>query len=391
MKSVDTEHVEFIPFSRPCISELEVNEVVETLRSGWLTTGPRCKTFEKRFAEYVGTGHAVSVSSCTAGLHLALLALGIGEGDEVITSPMTFAATVNMIVHAGATPVFADIDRETRQITPDSISRCISERTRLIIPVHFAGSVCDLDGIRTLAKEHGIDVLEDSAHAVGSRYKGRKVGAGGSLCVFSFHPIKNMTTGEGGMITTDDSALAEKLTHLRFHGLAGDAWKRYAEGEVTQYDVLLPGFKYNMMDLQAALGLHQLARLDEFIDARKKLSDRYTEHFTPLNGIGLSRLPEYPVHHSWHLYTILIENPSITREAFMRELNRLGIGSGLHFKAVHLHPYYKDRFGFRYGQLPDAEYVSDRIVSLPLHPGLTHEDQDRVIAAVESLITGVRS
>lgn len=390
MKQLNDERTQFIPFSRPFIGEEEISGVVDTLRSGWITTGPKCQAFEEKFASAVGAEHAVAVSSCTAGLHLALLALGIGQGDEVITTPMTFAATVNMIVGVGATPVFADIDVGTRQILPEKIEACITKKTKLILPVHFAGSTCDMDRIMGIAETHGIPVLEDAAHAIGSVYKDRPVGNLGNTSVFSFHPIKNITTGEGGMITTDDASLAEKVRTLRFHGLAKDAWKRYAEGEVSQYDVLLPGFKYNMMDIQAALGICQLERLEDFITERAAQASRYTRSFEGMAGLHLPELPPYPVRHAWHLYTILVDSPGVTRDDFMKELNQHGVGSGLHFKAVHLHHFYRERMGFRRGLCPNAEFVSDRIVSLPLFPGLARAAQERVIEAVGAILGGER-
>ncbi|MFH2001309.1 MAG: aminotransferase class I/II-fold pyridoxal phosphate-dependent enzyme [Planctomycetota bacterium] len=381
----------FIPFSRPSIGDEEIASVVDTLRSGWITTGPKTKEFEDRFAEYVGAKHAIALSSCTAGLHLAFIALGIGEGDEVITSPMTFAATTNMMINVGAIPVFADIDPGTRQILPEKIEACITKKTKLIVPVHFAGSACDMDRIMAISERHGIPVLEDAAHAAGTLHKGRKIGSLGNMAIFSFHPIKNMTTGEGGMVTVDDPSLAEKIALLKFHGLAKDAWKRYSEGEVTQYDVLLPGFKYNMMDIQAALGLQQLKRLDGFNEERGRQAEYYNQHLKGMEGIRLPMLPDYSVGHIWHLYTVLIDTPHVSRDTFMKELSSRGIGSGLHFKAVHLHHYYKERFGFERGFCPNAEFVSDRIVSLPLFPGLSRSDQDRVIRAIGEILEGGRS
>jgi dTDP-4-amino-4,6-dideoxygalactose transaminase len=383
--------IPFIPFSRPSIGEEELSEVMDTLSSGWITTGPKCQAFEEKFASYIGARFAVAVSSCTAGIHLALIAHGIGKGDEVITTPMTFAATVNMIVGVGAIPVFADIDIGTRQILPEKIEACITQNTKLIIPVHFAGSACDMDKIMRIAGSHGIAVLEDAAHAVGSSYQGRRVGTMGNTSVFSFHPIKNITTGEGGMVTTDDASLAEKINLLRFHGLAKDAWKRYAEGEISQYDVLLPGYKYNMMDIQASLGIHQLDKLEGFIAERAKQAAYYHKYFEGRKGILLPQLPPYPVRHAWHLYTVLIDTPRITRDDFMQEMGRRRIGSGFHFKALHLQHYYRERFGFRRGLCPNAEFVSDRIVSLPLFPGLSRSDQDRVIEAVIGIIEGEKT
>lgn len=378
----------FLPFSRPSIGEEEIAEVVDSLRSGWITTGPKVQAFEKAFAEYVGVKHAVAVSSCTAGLHLSLLALLIGPGDEVITSPMTFAATVNMIVRVGAKPVFADIDRQTRQIDPAAVEACITAATRLIVPVHFAGNACDLDRLEAIAARRGIPLLEDAAHAAGTEYKGARIGSRGHPAVFSFHPIKNMTTGEGGMVTTDDDELAERVRLLRFHGIGKDAWKRYTAEGASQYDVLLPGFKYNMMDLQAALGIHQLRRLEGFIEERAAQAARYGEALAGIPGLELPDLPPYPVRHAWHLYTVLVGPPALDRDGFMEALKARGIGTGLHFKAVHLHRYYAKELGYGRGLCPEAEYVSDRIVSLPLYPGLAPDDQARVAEAVRGILHG---
>ena len=383
---------DFLPFSRPCLGKEEIHEVVECLNSGWITTGPRCQEFEKDFAAYVGAKHAVALSSCTAGLHLAFLALGLGEGDEVVTSPMTFAATVNMIYLCGAKPVLADIDVRTRQVLIDEIEAKITPRTKAVVPVHFAGSACDLQAIEALARQHGLLVVEDAAHAVGTRYRGKLIGSGDNPAAFSFHPIKNMTTGEGGMLVTNDDDLAEQVRVLKFHGIAKDAWKRYAADGVSQYDVLRPGFKYNMMDIQAALGIHQLRRLDDFIRQRTEQARYYDQHLAEIDEIGLPGMPPYPVRHAWHLYTVLVkvETLAINRDEFMNELKRRNIGTGLHFKAIHLHPFYARELQLSRGSLPNAEYVSDRIVSLPLFPRLERNDQDDVIEAIKDVIHAAR-
>ncbi|NOY53455.1 MAG: aminotransferase class I/II-fold pyridoxal phosphate-dependent enzyme [Deltaproteobacteria bacterium] len=377
----------FLPFSLPSIGEEEIAEVVDSLRSGWITTGPKTERFEKEFADYVGAKYAVGLSSATAGLHLSLKALGVGPGDEVITTPMTFAATVNMIVANGATPVFADIDPQTLQIDPVEVEKKVTEKTKAIVPVHFAGQPVDLDAIHTIAKIHHLTVLEDAAHAVGTEYKGKRIGALSELSVFSFHPIKNITTGEGGMVTTNDEALAERVRLLKFHGISKDAWKRYDEKGTPHYDVLDVGFKYNMMDLQAALGIHQLKKADAFNARRSEMAARYNEAFAALEGIDLPGEVAWPHRHAWHLYVIFVrpDRLGLDRDGFMAALKEAKIGTGIHFIAVHLHRYYREHFAFRRGDLPHAESISDRILSLPLFPGMTGRDQEDVIRAVRKI------
>jgi dTDP-4-amino-4,6-dideoxygalactose transaminase len=380
---------EFLPFSTPTIEDDEINEVVDSLRSGWITTGPKVKRFEEEFRAYVGAPFAVPLSSATAGLHLVMLALGLGTGDEVITTPMTFAATVNMIVRAGATPVLADIDPDTLNIDVEKIRAKITERTKAIMPVHFAGQPCDMDAIFALAKESGLRVIEDAAHAVGTEYKGKRIGSLDSISVFSFHPIKNITTGEGGMVCTRDEALAEEISLLKFHGMSREAWKRYESSGTPNYDILLPGFKYNMMDIQAALGIHQLAKLDAFIEKRTEIARFYNEAFADVDEIKLPEPVPYSHRHAWHLYTPLVrvEKLAIDRDRFMAELKRENIGTGLHFKAVHHHPYYKESLEIIPGDLANADYASDRILSLPIFPRMTMEDARDVVEAVKSVIS----
>jgi len=380
----DSRRLGFLPFSLPSIGEDEIAEVVDSLRSGWITTGPKAQQFERDFAEYVGARFAVGLSSATAGLHLSLKAIDIGPGDEVITTPMTFVATVNMIVANGAVPVFADIDPHTLQISPEEVERKVTQKTRAILPVHFAGQPCDMDRIHEIADTHDLRVIEDAAHAVGTEYRGRRIGALSDLSVFSFHPIKNITTGEGGMVTTDNEELAETVRILKFHGITKDAWKRYDATGTPHYDVLMPGFKYNLMDIQAALGIHQLKRVGDFNQRRKQMADRYNQAFSELEEIELPREVSYPHRHAWHLYVIMVqpERLTIDRDGFMKALKGENIGTGIHFTAVHLHRYYQDHFPYRRGDLPHAESVSDRILSLPLFPAMTDKDQEDVIRAV---------
>lgn len=382
----------FLPFSIPVIGDEEIAEVTESLRSGWITTGPKVKRFEEDFKAYVGCRYAVPLSSATAGLHLTFLGLKLQPGDEVITTPMTFAATVAMIVQAGGTPVLADIEPGTLNINVSEIEKRITPRTKAIVPVHFAGQPCDLDAIFALAQQHNLKVIEDAAHAVGTEYKGRRIGGFDTVSVFSFHPIKNITTGEGGMVCTNDEEFAEELSLMKFHGMNREAWKRYEASGTPNYDIVLPGFKYNMMDLQAALGIHQLKKLDGFITRRTELADRYTRAFADIEQVIVPQAVSYPHRHAWHLYTPLIkvEQLTIDRDRFMAELKARNIGSGLHFKAVHHHPWYRDYFNLAAGSLPVADYASDRILSLPLFPTMTESDIDDVVAAVRDILATFR-
>jgi dTDP-4-amino-4,6-dideoxygalactose transaminase len=382
----------FLPFSTPTIDEDEINEVVDSLKSGWITTGPKVKRFEDAFKAYVGAPYAIPLSSATAGLHLTLLALGIKKGDEVITTPMTFASTVSMVILCGATPVLADIEPGTLNIDPAKIREKISPRTRAVIPVHFAGQPCDMDPIITLAREHGLTVIEDAAHAAGTEYKGRHIGSLDTISIFSFHPNKNITTGEGGMVCTADEALAEEIALLKFHGMSREAWKRFAASGSANYDILMPGFKYNMMDIQAAIGIHQLPKLDRFIETRTGIAERYNREFADVAELALPAYAPYAQRHAWHLYTPLvrIEMLDINRDQFMDELKRRNIGSGLHYKAIHHHPYYRDHLGIADDDLPMASYASERILSLPLFPRMTEDDVADVVTAVKEVIAAHR-
>jgi dTDP-4-amino-4,6-dideoxygalactose transaminase len=379
---------EFLPFSTPTIEDDEINEVVDSLRSGWITTGPKVKRFEEDFKAYVGSPFAVPLSSATAGLHLVMLCLGLSQGDEVITTPMTFAATVSMIVRAGARPVLADIDPDTLNIDSAKIRAKITERTKAILPVHFAGQPCDMDSIFSLAKKFDLRVIEDAAHAVGTEYKGKRIGSFDSVSVFSFHPIKNITTGEGGMVCTRDETLAEEISLMKFHGMSKEAWKRYESSGTPNYDIMLPGFKYNMMDIQAAIGIHQLRKLDAFIARRTEIAQFYNSAFSDMDEIKTPAPVPYDHRHAWHLYTPLIrvEKLTIDRDRFMEELKKLNIGTGLHFKAVHHHPYYRQTLNIAPGELPNADYASDRILSLPLFPRMTMDDARDVVEAVKDVI-----
>lgn len=382
----------FLPFSTPSLGEEEINEVVDSLRSGWITTGPKVKRFEDAFKAYVGAAFAVPLSSATAGLHLTLLALKIELGDEIITTPMTFASTVSMIILAGGTPVLADIEPGTLNIDVAKVAQKISPRTRAIIPVHFAGQSCDMDPLFDLARQHNLVIIEDAAHAAGTEYKGAKIGSLDTISIFSFHPNKNITTGEGGMVCTPDENLAEDISLLKFHGMSREAWKRFAASGSPNYDIMLPGYKYNMMDIQAAIGLHQLPRLDGFIDRRTTIAEQYNAAFAGLPELALPAYAPYQQRHAWHLYTPLVRTELLTidRDHFMAELKARNIGSGLHYKAIHHHAWYRDHLPVADSDLPIASYASERILSLPLFPTMTDTDITDVVTAVSDVIDRFR-
>lgn len=377
----------FLPFSRPGITREAIDEVVACLESGWITTGPRTRRFEEALQAYLGAPRVLALSSATAGLHLALLGLDLKPGDEVITTPMTFAATLNTIVLAGGRPVLVDIEDNSYNIDVGQIESAISPRTRAIVPVHFAGCPVDLDPLYALAGKHDLRVIEDAAHAIGAGYKGRRIGSFGDVQVFSFHPNKNMTTGEGGAVSTRDDELASKIALLRFHGMDREAWDRFGKKGSQHYEIVVPGFKYNMMDIQAALGLHQLPLLDGFIARRTELASRYLELLRDWAQWTLPSSPAFEHRHAWHLFAPLLnpEQAGVDRDAFMAEMKTRNIGTGLHYRAAHLYPYYREQYGYRAGQFPNAEAVSERIVSLPLFPAMTDADQDRVIDAMRNL------
>jgi UDP-4-amino-4-deoxy-L-arabinose-oxoglutarate aminotransferase len=375
---------EFLPLSRPSIGEKEIEGVVSCLKSGWITTGPLCKSFEEKFCELTGASHALSVSSGTAGMHLLMLALGIKTGDEIITPSMTFASTMNMITFSGAKPVFVDIHYDTLNINADLIEEKMTTRTKGIIPVHFAGAPADIDRILGIAKKHHLFVIEDAAHGLGSYYKGIHVGGWGQVAVFSFHPIKNITTGEGGMITHSDDPLESRLRLLRFHGIERDAWKRYGKGGDPNYDIKGPGFKYNLTDIQAALGLAQLSRLDELNSRRRKLAHLYREGLAGVEGLDLPGVPAYPHIHSWHLFVIKVT--SMDRERLMQRLSDYQIGYGIHFPAGHRLGYIQERYKIKKGELKETERANAHLLSLPLFPDMKDEDVSYVCEAVREIL-----
>lgn len=374
----------FLPFSRPSMGEEEIAAVEKVLRSGWITTGPQNQALEEQFAQYVGCRHAVALSSATGGMHIALLALGIGPGDEVITPSQTWVSTANMISLLGATPVFVDVDRDTLMTDAARIEAAITPRTKAIIPVHYAGAAFDLDPLYALADKHGIAVIEDAAHAAGTRYKGRHVGARGTA-IFSFHAIKNMTCAEGAMFVSDDEALASRVRMLKFHGLGVDAYDRMTHGRKPQAQVIEPGFKYNLADINAAIALVQLQRLDAINARRTELAARYQHRLAGLPVQPLA-VPDYPQQHAWHLYILRIDSErcGLDREAFMKGLQERGIGTGIHFIATHLHTWYRQRYPQL--SLPNTEWNSARLCSIPLFPDMTNQDLDRVVTAIEQLV-----
>jgi len=379
----------FLVFGQPQIGEDEIAEVVDTLRSGWIGFGPKSLRLEREFAAYVGAQHSISASSCTAGLHLALLAAGIQPGDEVITTPLTFAATANVIEHVGARPVFADVDPLSQNIDPQWIRQAITPRTRALLPVHMAGRPCDMGSIQAIATEHGLSVIEDAAHAVEAISNGRKIGAISAFTAFSFYATKNMTTAEGGMVTTANAAAAERMRVLRLHGISEDAWRRYSAEGFSRYETLEPGYKYNLTDLQASLGLHQLARIDANLAIRERHWRHYDEDLAGLEALEIPAPVQPADRHARHLYTILLrlDRLEVTRQQFLEALRAENIGAGVHFTAVHLHAYYRQKYGYQPGSFPVAEDIGRRTVSLPLSPKLSDDDVDGVIFAIRKLVT----
>lgn len=374
---------EFLPFSRPSMGDAELAALREVLQSGWITTGPKNQALEEAFCALTGNQHAVAVSSATGGMHVTLMALGIGPGDEVITPSQTWVSTLNMICLLGATPVMIDVDRDNLMISADAVEAAITPLTKAIIPVHYAGAPADIDAIRAVAERHGIPVIEDAAHAAGTYYKGRHVGASG-CAIFSFHAIKNMTCAEGGLIVTDDGQLAARIRSLKFHGLGVDAYDRQTHGRAPQAEVISPGFKYNLADINAALALVQLDKLAHANQRRTEIAQRYLRELadTPFKPL---MVPEWQHQHAWHLFIIRVDEATcgIGRDALMEKLKAMGIGTGLHFRAAHTQKYYRERFPTL--SLPNTEWNSARICSLPLFPDMTDDDVTRVISALHQL------
>ncbi len=380
---------DFIPFARPDITQAEIDAVVETLRSLWITTGPRARQFEEEFAARIGSRHAVAVSSCTAGLHLSLKTAGVGAGDEVITTPYTFTASAAAILHAGARPVLADVERDTANLDPAAAEAAVTSRTRAILPVHIAGHPCAMDEIGDLARRHRLTVIEDAAHALPASYRGRAVGTISPMTVFSFHATKNLTTGEGGMVTTDDDGLNDRLSILGYHGMSRDGQKRYTARGSWSYEIVEDGFKYNLPDLQAALGLVQLRRLDEMQAARLKIVEAYQAAFKDVKGLIVPETrPE--AGHAWHLYILRLDTKALTidRDRFIEELTRLGVGVSVHFIPLGHHPLYRKALGIGPHDFPVAEEIYRSSLSLPLYPSLARAEVECVIQTVLSVARG---
>lgn len=378
---------EFLVFGSPLIEEAEIEEVVATLRSAWIGTGPKVARFEEMFRDYKGSRYAVALNSCTAALHLSLQVIGLKPGDEVITTPMTFCATANAIIHAGAVPVFADCERDTMNIDPVEIEKKITSKTRAILPVHFAGRSCEMDAIMGISRRNDLRIIEDCAHAIETEYHGQRAGTFGDLGCFSFYVTKNIITGEGGMVITDHVEYADRIKILGLHGMTKDAWKRFGDEGYKHYQVVSPGFKYNMMDLQASLGIHQLKRIDKYWDRRREIWNRYDEAFRNLPCF-LPLSADKDTRHAYHLYTLLfdIDRLEVSRDFILDALTRENIGVGVHYAALHLHPYYADTYGYKRGDFPNAEFISDRTVSLPLSPKLSDQDVEDVIRAVKKIL-----
>ncbi len=379
----------FLVFGAPCIGEEEIAEVVDSMRKRWIGTGPKVALFEERFRALKGRKHAVAVNSCTAALHIAMLAIGIRQGDEVITTPMTFCATVNAIIHAGGIPVLADCDRNTFNIDPDEIEKKITSNTRGILIVHFAGRACNMDAIMELAKRYDLFVIEDCAHAIETSYKGIPAGCFGDVGCFSFYVTKNITTGEGGIIITDDDRIAERVKMLALHGMSKDAWKRFSDEGYKHYEVIHAGFKYNMMDMQAAIGLHQLKKMDIFRKRREYIWRVYNENFQDL-PVFLPQDPEPETEHSYHLYTPLIDVDTLgkSRDWVLNALTAENIGVGVHYIPVHYHSFYRKTLGLKKGDFPNAEWIGDRTLSLPLSGCMSDQDVEDVIIAFRKVLGG---
>ncbi|TBL91260.1 UDP-4-amino-4-deoxy-L-arabinose aminotransferase [Klebsiella oxytoca] len=374
---------DFLPFSRPSMGDAELAALREVLQSGWITTGPKNQALEEAFCALTGNRHAIAVSSATGGMHVTLMALGISAGDEVITPSQTWVSTLNMICLLGATPVMIDVDPDNLMITPEAVEAAITPRTKAIVPVHYAGAPVDIDAIRAIAERHGIPVIEDAAHAAGTYYKGRHVGWRGTA-IFSFHAIKNMTCAEGGLVVTDDDELAARIRSLKFHGLGVDAYDRQTLGRAPQAEVISPGFKYNLADINAALALVQLDKIAAANQRRAAIAQRYLRELadTPFRPLAV---PSWEHQHAWHLFIIRVDEAAcgISRDALMEKLKAMGIGTGLHFRAAHTQKYYRERFPDV--SLPHTEWNSARICSIPLFPDMTDDDVTRVISALHQL------
>ncbi|MDE0325451.1 MAG: DegT/DnrJ/EryC1/StrS family aminotransferase [Candidatus Poribacteria bacterium] len=374
----------FVPFSRPWIDDTEIEAVSQVLASKWISTGNRVREFERSFAEYLGAKHAIAVSSCTAALHLSLVVAGIGSGDEVITTPYTFTATAEAIRYVGAKPVFVDINPDTLNIDTSKIEQAVTPRTKAILPVHIAGIACDMDAIQDICQNHNLVLIDDAAHAIPTEYKGQSIGNIGDLSAFSFYANKNLTTGEGGMITTNNDAFAEPLRTMRLHGIDKDAWSRQSQRDIWRYDITTEGYKYNMTDIQAAMGLCQLMKLNKQHERRRNFAQIYQTELAKFPQISTPVIPDNPREHSWHLYIIQLQNGK--RDEFVASLSEANVECSVHYIPLHLFEFYQEKYGYRVGDFPYAEAAYERVVSLPLHPGLTDGDIHTVVAAIGKIL-----
>ncbi|NQU38977.1 MAG: DegT/DnrJ/EryC1/StrS family aminotransferase [Lentisphaerae bacterium] len=381
----------YLIFGQPLIEEPEIEEVVRSMRTGWLGTGPKVAEFEKLIAEYKGVKHAIAVNSCTAGLHLSCLAVGLQPGDEVVVPAMTFCATINAVIHAGATPVLVDVEPQTFNMDPEQVRQKITAKTKAIIPVHFAGRACNMDELVAIAHTHDLKIIEDCAHAIETEYHGRKAGTFGDCGVLSFYSTKNIVTGEGGMVLTGDSDIAARIKMLALHGMSQDAWKRFADTGYKHYEVVEVGYKYNMMDLQAAIGMHQIGRVESYWQRRLEIWERYTEAFSDL-PVTQPAPWSADSRHALHLYTLLIdpEHSPVGRDEFIMELHRRKIGTGVHYRAIPVHPVYQQQFGWMPEDYPRADAIGQSTVSLPLSARLSDADVEDVIAATREVLTAGR-
>lgn len=375
-----------IPFHKPYITEEEIAEVVDSLRSGWLTMGPKTIKFEKEFNDYIGSSYSIAVNSCTSALHLALKSINLKQGDEVIVPDMTFTATGEVVCYFGARPVLVDVDRNTYNIDISRIEKAISPKTKAIIPVHYGGQPCDMDEIMELAKKHKLYVIEDAAHSLPAWYEDKKIGTIGDMTCFSFYATKTLATGEGGMITTENDEWADRIKILRLHGISSDAWKRYSNEGSWYYEVVEAGYKYNMTDIQAALGIAQLKKLEWMWERRKQIAEKYTEAFKNSELITPPHVKQDRIS-AWHLYVIKLnlEALNIDRAKFIEELKARGISTSVHFIPLHKHPFYRNSFGYEAKDFPNAEWVYERIISLPIYPGLTDDDVEQIVEEVSSI------
>ena len=374
---------EFLPFFRPAIDQSDIDVVTDTLKSGWLTLGPKTQELEKQLSAYLGAPHVSAVSSCTAAMFLALKALGVGPGDEVVTSPQTFASTVQCIMHCGATPVLADIEMETFGVSPEEIEKRTTDKTKVYLPVHFGGQACRIDEIVELARDRSIAVVEDAAHSFGAEVNGRKVGTIGDATAFSFYATKNLTTGEGGALSTADQELDRKVRQLSYHGMSRDSWNRYAERGAWYYEVDVAGYKYNMSDILSALGLAQLGRFDELLEERRRVASRFLELMSDSPYFEMPRVREGNLH-TWHLFVVLLnlDRLKIDRDAFTRALAAENVGCSVHFISIHEHPFFKP---YLVDQYPAADAYFSRCISLPIFPGMDDRDVEDVVAAMNRI------